>query len=140
MSISSTDAAPAYGRVLLKLSGEALMGDLEYGTDPERVRAIAQEIATIHRRGVEVAIVVREGYKDMVNNLALARRFGAHLEALGRAPRETDPRVGAGPGRERTGLGRCGTPAPGVRSARRRRLQKSDRGWNRRRRLMERPG
>jgi len=32
----------------------------------------------------------------MVNNLALARRFGAHLEALGRSPRETDSRVGAG--------------------------------------------
>jgi uridylate kinase len=47
--------------VLLKLSGEALMGDLEYGTDPDRVRAIAQEIATIHRRGVEVAVVVGGG-------------------------------------------------------------------------------
>ena len=34
-------AAPAYRRILLKLSGEALMGDLEYGTDPERVQAIA---------------------------------------------------------------------------------------------------
>ena len=53
--------APAYGRVLLKLSGEALMGDLDYGTDPDRVRAIAQEIATIHRRGVEVAVVVGGG-------------------------------------------------------------------------------
>ena len=34
--------------------------------------------------GAEVTIVVREGYKDMVNNLALARRFGTHLESLGR--------------------------------------------------------
>jgi uridylate kinase len=53
--------------VLLKLSGEALMGELEYGTDPERVRAIAQEIATVHRRGVEVAIVVGGGniYRGM---------------------------------------------------------------------------
>jgi uridylate kinase len=58
---STNGGAPAYARVLLKLSGEALMGDLEYGTDPERVRAIAQEIATIHRRGVEVAIVVGGG-------------------------------------------------------------------------------
>jgi uridylate kinase len=47
--------------VLLKLSGEALMGDRPYGTDPERVQVIAQEIATIHRRGVEVAVVVGGG-------------------------------------------------------------------------------
>ncbi len=61
MSTLSADATPAYGRVLLKLSGEALMGDLDYGTDPDRVRAIAQEVATVHRRGVEVAVVVGGG-------------------------------------------------------------------------------
>ncbi len=61
MSTTSTDAAPAYGRVLLKLSGEALMGERDYGTDPERVQAVAQEIAAIHRRGVEVAVVVGGG-------------------------------------------------------------------------------
>ena len=48
-------------RVLLKLSGEALMGDLEYGTDPGRVRAVAEQIATVHRRGIEIAIVVGAG-------------------------------------------------------------------------------
>jgi uridylate kinase len=47
--------------VLLKLSGEALMGDREYGTDPERVHAIAAEVGAVHRRGVEVAIVVGGG-------------------------------------------------------------------------------
>jgi uridylate kinase len=52
---------PAYSRVLLKLSGEALMGELEYGTDPERVAAIAREVASVQRRGVEVAIVVGGG-------------------------------------------------------------------------------
>ena len=73
MSTQSTNGgAPAYARVLLKLSGEALMGDLEYGTDPERVRAIAQEIATIHRRGVEVAIVVGGG--NIYRGLAAAAR------------------------------------------------------------------
>jgi uridylate kinase len=61
VSTTSTDAAPAYGRVLLKLSGEALMGERDYGTDPERVQAVAQEIAAIHRRGVEVAVVVGGG-------------------------------------------------------------------------------
>jgi uridylate kinase len=52
---------PAFKRVLLKLSGEALMGDLEYGTDPERVRTIAAAIAAQHKRGVEIAIVVGAG-------------------------------------------------------------------------------
>jgi uridylate kinase len=61
MSTQMSDPAPAYGRLLLKLSGEALMGEREYGTDPERVRAIAQEIAAVHRRGVEIALVVGGG-------------------------------------------------------------------------------
>jgi uridylate kinase len=52
---------PVFRRVLLKLSGEALMGDLEYGTDPERVRAVAVQIAAVHARGVEIAIVVGAG-------------------------------------------------------------------------------
>jgi uridylate kinase len=52
---------PAFRRVLLKLSGEALMGELEYGTDPERVRAVAAQVAAMQRRGVEIAIVVGAG-------------------------------------------------------------------------------
>jgi uridylate kinase len=52
---------PVFKRVLLKLSGEALMGDLEYGTDPDRVRAVAAQIALVHARGVEIAIVVGAG-------------------------------------------------------------------------------
>mgnify|MGYP002381762473 CR=1 FL=1 len=46
--------------------------------------------------GVEVSIDVRRGYRDMKNNLALARRFGKHLERLGRKPKELDPDVGTG--------------------------------------------
>jgi uridylate kinase len=53
--------APAFRRILLKLSGEALMGDLAYGTDPGRVQAIAEQIRHVHDRGVEVAIVVGAG-------------------------------------------------------------------------------
>ena len=45
---------------------------------------------------VRLTASVRHGYRDMVNNLALARRFGAHIEALGRRPRERDDRVGTG--------------------------------------------
>jgi uridylate kinase len=58
---TSAPAPPAYRRILLKLSGEALMGDREYGTDPDRVESISREIAEVHARGVEVAIVVGGG-------------------------------------------------------------------------------
>lgn len=50
-----------YQRVLLKLSGEALMGDLAYGIDPTIVQDIAQEVAEIVANGVQVAIVVGGG-------------------------------------------------------------------------------
>jgi uridylate kinase len=58
---------PAFQRVLLKLSGEALMGTQEYGTDPIRVRALATQVARVHAMGVEVAIVVGAGniYRGM---------------------------------------------------------------------------
>jgi uridylate kinase len=65
-------AKPAYGRVLLKLSGEALMGEREYGTDPERVHEIAAEVAGVHGPGVEVAIVVGGG--NIYRGLAAAAR------------------------------------------------------------------
>jgi uridylate kinase len=52
---------PMYRRVLLKLSGEALMGNLKYGIDPERLRVIAEEIGHVVATGVEVAIVVGGG-------------------------------------------------------------------------------
>jgi uridylate kinase len=50
-----------YGRVLLKLSGEALLGRVEYGIDPQVVGTIAREIVTIQRWGVSVAVVVGGG-------------------------------------------------------------------------------
>jgi uridylate kinase len=52
---------PAFSRVLLKLSGEALMGGLDYGTDPERVERIAGQIHGVAGRGVEIALVVGAG-------------------------------------------------------------------------------
>ena len=52
---------PVWKRVLLKLSGEALMGDLRYGIDPERLRSIAVEISQVVMGGTEVAIVVGGG-------------------------------------------------------------------------------
>jgi uridylate kinase len=59
--VTSEAPEPAFKRVLLKLSGEALMGDLDYGTDPERVRAVATQVAAVRARGVEIAIVVGAG-------------------------------------------------------------------------------
>ena len=53
--------APVFDRVMLKLSGEALMGDLSYGTDPAMVQSIARQVSAMHGRGVEVAIVVGAG-------------------------------------------------------------------------------
>jgi uridylate kinase len=52
---------PAFQRVLVKLSGEALLGDLEFGTDPETVAAIARQLKRVHDRGVEVAVVLGAG-------------------------------------------------------------------------------
>jgi uridylate kinase len=51
----------SYQRVLLKLSGEALMGNLGYGIDPAVVAEIAQEVADVVKSGVELAIVVGGG-------------------------------------------------------------------------------
>jgi uridylate kinase len=58
---------PVFQRILLKLSGESLMGSLEFGTDPDRVHAVAEAIKRVHDRGVEVAIVVGAGniYRGM---------------------------------------------------------------------------
>jgi uridylate kinase len=60
-------ARAAFGRVLLKLSGEALMGDREYGMDHATIKAIAEEIVAVHARGVEIAIVIGAGniYRGM---------------------------------------------------------------------------
>ncbi len=52
---------PKYKRVLLKLSGEALMGRQGYGVDPDVAGSIAEEIKEVHRQGVELSIVIGGG-------------------------------------------------------------------------------
>ncbi|HKT19386.1 MAG TPA: UMP kinase [Stellaceae bacterium] len=52
---------PKYRRVLLKLSGEALMGEQGYGIDPETISRIAAEVQSVHALGVQVAMVVGGG-------------------------------------------------------------------------------
>jgi uridylate kinase len=54
-------AQPAFSRVLLKLSGEALMGERSYGQDPDRIAAIARAVQEVQQTGVEIAIVVGGG-------------------------------------------------------------------------------
>jgi uridylate kinase len=60
-------AQRAFGRILLKVSGEALMGDREYGMDLATIDAIAEEIVDVHSTGVQIAIVVGGGniYRGM---------------------------------------------------------------------------
>ena len=54
-------ARPAYERILLKLSGEALMGEMDYGIDPQYIRRLASEVKAISDIGVEVALVIGGG-------------------------------------------------------------------------------
>jgi uridylate kinase len=73
MSVPETKAArrgidaPVFERILLKISGEALMGEREFGMDLSTIDAIAAEIVDVHASGVQVAIVVGGGniYRGM---------------------------------------------------------------------------
>ena len=57
----ATAGALRYRRVLLKLSGEALMGSGSFGIDPDVVRILSDELASVHALGVELALVVGGG-------------------------------------------------------------------------------
>ncbi|HEV8414903.1 MAG TPA: UMP kinase [Bryobacteraceae bacterium] len=52
---------PRYGRILLKLSGEVLAGEASFGIDPERVKALAAEVAEVAQSGVQIGLVVGGG-------------------------------------------------------------------------------
>ncbi|HUF02459.1 MAG TPA: UMP kinase [Gaiellaceae bacterium] len=58
---AAPEGGKAFHRVLLKLSGEALLGDREYGIDPGTVQAISREVLAVHEAGTELAIVVGAG-------------------------------------------------------------------------------
>ncbi len=66
-----SDSPVRYRRVLLKLSGEALMGELDYGIEPKVIQRIATEIATARETGVEIAIVIGGG--NIFRGAGLAR-------------------------------------------------------------------
>jgi len=61
MELEEVEEAPKYSRVLLKLSGEALMGDQGFGIDPQIVKRIASEIQEVHDLGVEIGVVIGGG-------------------------------------------------------------------------------
>jgi uridylate kinase len=64
---AATKRDAPFHRSLLKLSGEALLGDREYGIDPRTVVAISEEIVAVHEAGTELAVVVGAGniYRGM---------------------------------------------------------------------------
>jgi uridylate kinase len=66
-----SDNPDQYQRVLLKLSGEALMGSLDYGIEPKVIQRIASEISTVRDLGVEIAIVIGGG--NIFRGAGLAR-------------------------------------------------------------------
>jgi len=64
--------APKYRRILLKLSGEALMGEQSFGIDEKVVASIAEELAEVHSLGVQIAIVVGGG--NIIRGVAASHR------------------------------------------------------------------
>lgn len=66
-----TDSSAQYKRVLLKLSGEALMGELDYGIEPSVIQRLAAEIAVAQKTGIEIAIVIGGG--NIFRGAGLAR-------------------------------------------------------------------
>src|SRR5581483_980293 len=58
-SMTTNNLSPAFRRVLLKLSGEALLGEQSFGIDIKVARSVAEEIKQAHALGIQIAIVVR---------------------------------------------------------------------------------
>ena len=72
MSSDAANSPPVYKRVLLKLSGEALMGEQQFGVDPKVVGRIAEDVKDIQKLGVETAIVIGGG--NIFRGLAASAR------------------------------------------------------------------
>ncbi len=80
-----SDSSPKYRRILLKLSGEALMGEADYGIDPAVLVRLAEEILDVQRAGVEVGVVIGGGNIFRGAGLASAgmdRVTGDHMGML----------------------------------------------------------
>lgn len=78
-------ATPAYTRVLLKLSGEALMGQQQFGIDPAMLRQYAEEIRSVKELGVQVGIVIGGGniFRGVSNSTSgIHKATGDHMGML----------------------------------------------------------
>src|ERR1700690_2432018 len=91
-----TDGGQAVNIISERAAGEFSVRALD-GSDLDSVRGIVERCARAAAMASDVAVEIntRRGYRDMLNNMALARRFGGHLQSLGRTARERDDRVGA---------------------------------------------
>ena len=80
-----TDVRPRFKRVLIKLSGEALMGNQSYGIDPETLKSVASDIASIHKLGVQMGIVIGGGniFRGLQSNaFGVGRIVADHMGML----------------------------------------------------------
>ncbi len=78
-------ASPVYKKILLKLSGEALMGDKEYGIDSKVVKQYAEEIKSVQQLGVQIGIVIGGGniYRGIENSSdGIDKVTGDHMGML----------------------------------------------------------
>ena len=76
---------PRYKRILLKLSGEALMGDQHFGISPDMLDYVAMEVRSIYDLGVEIAIVVGGGniFRGVAaSSLGMERTSADHMGML----------------------------------------------------------
>jgi uridylate kinase len=71
-AVDGATVKPRYGRILLKLSGEALLGSRQYGVDPDFCAFIAAQVAEVHALGVQIGIVVGGG--NIFRGLAAAAK------------------------------------------------------------------
>ena len=124
-------ADPAFKRILLKLSGEALMGKLQYGTDPERVVEVARQVSGVRDRGVEVAIVVGAGniYRGMKGaaagmDRATADYMGMVATVLNALPLQDALEKQGSPTRVQSALGISEVAEPYIRRRAMRHLEK----------------
>ena len=80
------DPAPRFNRVMIKLSGEALMGQQSYGIDPVVLKSVAEEIFAVHKLGVQVGIVIGGGniFRGLnSSSYGMARVPADHMGMLG---------------------------------------------------------
>jgi uridylate kinase len=77
------DGSPGFRRIMLKLSGEALMGPAEYGLDAKTVDILAQELVEVHSTGLELSLVIGGGnvYRGMKAAAADDTRPATHGDA-----------------------------------------------------------